>query len=1046
MISGIYEEIVTRLVKNKIEQLEPDKFYIKEVPIDKAEASEMLTLRISQTIKYALNTLKGDNILEQQIEIANKIIHFLRDEIKREDFNQDIIATEGKILKAVFEKVDAHFSDLDLHLKEITPYTRLSHSELFTGGNSDTTLESELRKEILSSNRIDLLVSFIKWKGIIILENALRKFTESGGKLRVITTTYMGATDYKAIELLSSLPNTEVLISYNTGNERLHAKAYLFFRNTGFHTGYIGSSNFSRSALTDGLEWNLKVTTKEVSHIIDKFQKTFESYWQSNDFESFDPALHGEKLKTSLSQGKSSKGYELNTTYFDIKPFPYQNEILEKLLVERTIHNKYKNLVVAATGTGKTVISAFDYKAFVNDRPTARLLFVAHRKEILQQARATFQGILKDNNFGELWVDGEEPTRYEHVFASVQILNNRIDSLSLSPSYYDFIIIDEVHHITANSYRPIIRHFQPSILLGLTATPERMDGGDILEDFGGRIAAEIRLPEALNRKLLSPFQYFGITDNIDLSNIRWEKGKYVASELTSVYTANDRRVKDILQALDKYVKDLQEVRALCFCVSIEHAQFMAEKFILAGLKAEYLASTNAHEREDKRSRFKQKEINYLFVVDIFNEGVDIPEIDTVLFLRPTESLTIFLQQLGRGLRLAEGKENLTVLDFVGNARPEYDFEHKFRALIGKTASPVLKEVEDDFPHLPLGCSIILERKAKEFILENIKTATSLNRNHLIQKIRNFEFQSVLPLTLSNFLQHYNIPIQAIYKRGSWKRLCQEAGRLDSLDSTNEREISRAIANKWLSTSCNNYFAFILTLAKSNFKYPKDSISKDQQLMLLMLHYDIWQNPGGFVSLEESINAIGNNPQFVQEIIEVMEYLLDKIDFIEKEIQLPYEQPLKLHGRYTREQILTAFGFSSFDKKASNREGVANNKELNTELLFIDLIKSEEDFSPTTMYNDYAVSDTLFHWQSQNATSPESSKGLSYISHEASNKHILLFIREKSTDQYGNTMGYVFVGDGKLKDYYGSKPMSINWQLSEPIPNYLWKESAKLSVG
>jgi hypothetical protein len=317
---------------------------------------------------------------------------------------------------------------------------------------------------------------------------------------------------------------------------------------------------------------------------------------------------------------------------------------------------------------------------------------------------------------------------------------------------------------------------------------------------------------------------------------------------------------------------------------------------------------------------------------------------------------------------------------------------------------------------------------------------------LIQKIKNFEFQSVLPLTLSNFLHHYNIPIQAIYKRGSWKRLCNEAGKLNSLDGTNEKEITRAIGNKWLSTSCNNYFAFILKLAKNNFKYPTGPISKEEEIMLLMLHYDIWQNPGGFDSLEESINAIGNNPQLVQEIIEVMDFLLDKIDFIEKEIDLPYSQPLKLHGRYTREQILTAFAFSNFDKKASNREGVANNKELNTELLFIDLIKSEEDFSPTTMYNDYAVSDTLFHWQSQNATSPESSKGMSYISHEASNKHILLFIREKSTDQYGNTMGYVFVGDGKLKDYYGSKPMSINWQLSEPIPNYLWKESAKLAVG
>jgi hypothetical protein len=236
------------------------------------------------------------------------------------------------------------------------------------------------------------------------------------------------------------------------------------------------------------------------------------------------------------------------------------------------------------------------------------------------------------------------------------------------------------------------------------------------------------------------------------------------------------------------------------------------------------------------------------------------------------------------------------------------------------------------------------------------------------------------------------------------------------------------------------------LAKNNFRYQKEQLSEEEGIMLLMLHYDIWQNPGGFDSLEESINAIGDNDLLVEEIIEVMKYLIDKIDFVEKEIYLPYKQPLKIHARYTREQILTAFGFSSFDKKASNREGVANNKDLNTELLFVDLIKSEEDFSPTTMYNDYAVSDTLFHWQSQNATSPESPKGLSYITHEASDKKILLFIREKSTDQYGNTMGYVFIGDGKIKDHYGSKPMNINWQLSEPLPNYLWKESAKLAIG
>ncbi len=747
MNQGLYEELVTKLINFKINELDKDVFQVKKTSIDKAEAAQLLSQHIGKTIKHAFTLIKGEDVIETQIEIANKIILFLKEELKKEEFEDDLIETEGKILKAVFTKVDAHFTDLDLHLKEITPYTRLIQSELFTGGNSGTTLESELRKEILSSDKIDLLVSFIKWKGIRILERELREFTNRGGKLRVITTTYIGATDSKAVEFLASLQNTEVKVSYNTGNERLHAKAYLFQRNTGFHTAYIGSSNFSRSALTDGLEWNLKVTTKEVGHIIDKFKKTFEAYWENADFELYDQNIHADKLVEALKQGKFSKEYTFTTAYFDIKPFPYQNEILEKLEVERTVHNRYKNLLVAATGTGKTVISAFDYKNYRNNNKSSKLLFVAHRKEILQQAKTTFQGVLKDNNFGDLWVDGIETNSNEYLFVSVQTLNNRLKGLKLSPDYYDFIILDEAHHGAASSYRPFLNYFKPKILLGLTATPERNDNENILEDFCNRIGAEIRLPEALNKKLLSPFQYFGITDSIDLTNVKWEKGKYVASELTSLYTKNNVRVGEIISNLAKYTNDINDVRAIGFCVTIEHATFMAEKFNLSGLKAEYLTAKNSSDRDRIREQFKKKEFNYLFVVDIFNEGVDIPEIDTVLFLRPTESLTVFLQQLGRGLRLAEGKDCLTVLDFVGNSRPEYDFENKFRALIGKTTTSVQKEIEDDFPHLPLGCSIVLEKKTKETILENIKKATSLNVNQLIIKIRNFQHQSTLDLTL-----------------------------------------------------------------------------------------------------------------------------------------------------------------------------------------------------------------------------------------------------------------------------------------------------------
>lgn len=1044
METGLYEQLINKLITSKLDVLDRRTFFIKETAIDKQEASKILSRYLINVIQYGLSLINSD--IEKQIEVSNKIIRLLRDEIKEDDFEEDLIDTQAKILTAILNKIDTGIADFDKYLKEITPYTRLTQSELFTGNNAGVSLDCEIRKEIQSSDKICFLVSFIKWSGIVIFKKELTEFTERGGQLKVITTSYMGATDYKAVEFLSTLKNTEIKVSYNTESERLHAKAYLFLRNTGFDTGYIGSSNMSRSALTNGLEWNLKVTTKEVGHIIDKFKKTFNTYWQDKEFELYNDNKDAEKFKKALKRERTFDR-TVSSFYFDIKPFPFQNEILEKLDVERNVHNRYRNLIVAATGTGKTVVSAFDFKRFSKENPYARLLFVAHRKEILQQAQATFQGVLVDNNFGELWVDGLEPEKYDHVFASVQTLNNHIDKLPLSESFYDYIVIDEVHHIAANSYRPILEKFSPKILLGLTATPERMDNEDILLDFCNTIAAEIRLPEALNRKLLCPFQYFGITDSIDLSQVTWQNGKYLPGELSKIYTQSDFRVGEIHKNLNKYLNDINDVRALCFCVTQEHAQYMAEKFTLLGYKADYLVSNRNHLREELRFKFKSKEINYLFVVDIFNEGVDIPEIDTVLFLRPTESLTVFLQQLGRGLRLAEDKECLTVLDFVGNSRPEYDFEGKFRALVGKTNTPISKEIEANFPHLPLGCSIVLEKVAKKVILNNILKATSFNINQLMLKIRNFKHQTNLVLTLKNFTKFNNIPLDLIYnKRFTWKRLCEKAGQVDDFSDRNETEIYRAISKKWLSCSSTSYFEFILSLAKKNFQLEISTMNDAEKTMCLMLYYDVWQNPGQFNSLEESIKAIGANPVLVEEIIELLEILLDKIDFLEKKINLPYDQPLKVHSRYTRDQILVAFGLSTFDIKSSNREGCANNSNINTELLFVDLVKSESDFSPSTLYQDYAISDTLFHWQSQNASRPDTGKGLSYIKHEEQGKIILLFVREQNKNEYKNTMSYVFLGEGMLTDYYGSKPMSITWKLSEPMPPYFWKETAKMAVG
>jgi superfamily II DNA or RNA helicase len=1042
---GLYEQLINKLIANKLNLLSNEAFFIKSTQLDKEEAARYLSLYLAETIKFALNEIKDDNKTLKQIELSNKIIQLLISELPAVDLTNNLIDNEGKILDAVFSKLDSPFADFNNRIKEITPYTRLSQSELFTGNNVGISLESEIKKEILSSDEICWLVSFIKYSGIRIFKEELEEFTNSGKRLRIITTSYMGATDVKAIEFLSNLKNTEIKVSYNSDHERLHAKAYLFVRNTGFTTGYIGSSNISRSALTNGLEWNLKVTSKEINHIIDKFKKTFETYWVDKDFEPYEFGRDKQKLSAALKQQKSYDKQNI-ASFFDLKPFPYQDEILEKLQSERIVHNRYKNLVVAATGTGKTVISAFDYRNFKNNNPRARLLFVAHRKEILEQAQNTFQHILKNANFGELWVDGQEPGNYEFVFASVQTLANQISKLALSPGFYDFIIIDEVHHIAASSYRPILAQFEPQVLLGLTATPERGDGEDILKDFCGVIAAEIRLPEALNRKLLSPFQYFALSDSVDLSKLSWKNGRYEINELTKLYTESDRRVGDILANCDKYLTDVHDVRALGFCVSMEHARYMAEKFNMEGLKADYLTSENSANRETIRERLRNKEINYLFVRDIFNEGVDIPEIDTVLFLRPTESLTIFLQQLGRGLRLAQNKDCLTVLDFVGNARPEYDFEHKFRALVGKTQTSIIKEIEDEFPHLPLGCSIVLEKKAKEVILKNIRAAIGFNRRQLVIKIQNFKHQSTLLLSLKNFIEFQHIELQLIYKKDNWKRLCVEAGVIPNFIEPNETEITGCI-KRLLRCNSISYLKFLRQLIGCGFNV--GNLSAEQNLMLLMFHYDVWQKAGpqlGFKSIQESVKQVAKNPVMASELLEVVNYLISKVDFIEKDIDLNFPLPLKVHSRYNRSEILVATGLHQFDKASSNREGVAANKELNIESLFVTLKKSEKEYSPSTLYDDYAINETLFHWQSQNATTPESAKGLSYINHNSQHKRILLFVREQNDDEFGFTMPYVFLGEADYIKSSGAKPMNIEWQLHEPMPAYIWKESGKLAIG
>ncbi len=1049
MKQGLYEAVINEDILKQLDKLDVDDFIIDKENIDKEEAKVILSGYIERVIRRALNYIRDkekekDRKLIKQIEACNEIISILSKVSNEEDLKEYRIDERGEILTALYSRINNKRGVTKE--KAVRPATPLSQSSLFTGAALEPNMLGELNKEIISCDSIDLLVSFVKWSGIRCLMDSLREAANDGKSIRIITTSYMGATDFKAIEELSKLPNTEIRISYDTDRTRLHAKAYMFKRDTGFTTAYIGSSNISGAALTSGLEWNIKITEQDSFDIVRKFEATFESYWNDGDFVLYEGSDEDKiRLKRSLRSERSSEGEGFNFT-LDIRPYSYQKEILEKLQVERNLFNKRRNLLIAATGVGKTVISAFDYKNFCRDNPKGvnRLLFVVHREEILKQARDTFRAILKNNNFGDLMVGGRTPENLDHLFVSIQSLNSRNLCDITSSDFYDFIIVDEFHHASAPSYQRLLEYYEPKVLLGLTATPERSDGNDVFKYFEDRISAEIRLPEAIDRKLLSPFQYFVVTDSVDLSRLKWRRKGYDQAELSNIYTGDHMRVIQIVNSLKSYVTDINKVIGLGFCVSVDHAKFMAERFNAMGIPAMALwADTKDEDRKSAKDRLVKGEIKFIFVVDLYNEGIDIPEINTILFLRPTESLTVFLQQLGRGLRLSEDKECLTVLDFVGQAHKNYNFEEKFRALVGKTNHSIKEYVNSGFLTLPKGCYIHMEKQAKEYILRNIKS-TANNKINLIMKLQRFKEETNFDLTLENFLNYHNLSLVDFYgKNGdrSFSRLMVEAGIREDFNEAAEKEITKKLKNIFHINS-RRLIEFMKDIIEGKLNI--QSLNKEEELMLNMMYYTFYSSTPeseGIESEAKAIEKLLNNPVLMKEVCEILSFNYNNIGFMDKQVNLEFPCPLDLHCEYSRDQIMAAFNYFNEAKKPAFREGVKYLEDKKIDIFLITLNKSEKYFSPSTLYEDYAINEVLFHWQSQSTTSVESATGKRYLNHKALNSKVALFVRENQ-QRDGITEPYTYLGLADYSSHSGSKPISIVWKLQEEIPGGMVRKANK----
>jgi len=1089
---GLYDLLITQAVERELADLDSTRRAAVE-EVDPADAHVPMARHIAAIVREALRGVPEGERAARQVEVCNEIVRALTHLLPKSVDDDDRIVAPAQRLAAIYR-----FDPLR-DTRPASPEIPLGQSDLLVNARDEPRIGAVLEREIESADRIDLIIAFIRWSGLRLIAPKLRAFIERGGTLRVITTTYTGSTERRAIEHLIEI-GAEVKVSYQTDMTRLHAKAWLFHRESGFSTVFIGSSNLSTSAMLDGVEWNVRLSRVDAPTIVEKFSATFDSYWEHPDFETYVRGRDEQRFDIAVASARSDQP-TISFAGLDVEPWPYQRDMLEQLTVERYRHNRWRNLVVAAPGTGKTVVAALDYRRlneageplpWTRKKPLS-LLFVAHRKEILDQSLAMFRTVMRDASFGERYVDGQRPDEWNHVFASIQSLS-AMNVETIDPEAFDVVIVDEFHHAAAPTYKNLLDHFRPKVLLGLTATPERTDGESILHWFGGRIAVELRLWDALDRGLLSPFHYFGVHDGVDLSQVAWKRGRYDEKALENVYTGNDARVAQILTQLQQKIGDLGRMRALGFCVGVHHAEFMAARFRAAGISAEaVLGTTDSVARDQALRKLRDGTIQCLFAVDLFNEGVDVPQVDTVLFLRPTESALIFLQQLGRGLRRARDKQCLTVLDFIGNAHRNFRFDLRYRALTGATRREVEEQVTGGFPYLPAGCSIQLDREASKVVLENLRQSIGANFKSFVSELRAMP----APVMLAEFLHNASVEAEELYRsRGwSWTRLKREAGHdssgtmliadrprtppvmsradgegspADGASDVHRREILRThpppaqddslgevalIAAQFPDSGDEsrllNSLTRILHLDDerrlsllqrivSNGVDLEKLLAAERRILegfLTMLWGDEERN------LTAALERLHRQHAVRDELRELLGVLDDRaahrtfplVSELASQRAIFAEVPLQLHSRYTRDEVLAAIGRVQFGEPFSSREGVLWHPPTNTDYFFVTLQKSEKHYSPSTRYRDYALSPDLFHWESQSVTPEQSPTGQRYIHHAKRGTNVMLFVRPSNKDAYGRTPAFTFLGPATYQSHTGERPMAIVWKLHRAMP-------------
>ncbi|QNR19578.1 DUF3427 domain-containing protein [Exiguobacterium sp. Helios] len=1033
----------------------------KSSPIQPADYTAELLTHLNELFYKSIVELQHNQLTGEMIETTNRWLSALDEPLLATPLHRELISSTA---------TPVHYE------KSLRAWDLIA-----PGQENQEKLLHHLIDELSTAQSADWMVSFTRHSGIQTLVPSFQEAERINKPIRILTSFYMNITEAKALRTLMQFKNIEIKIYEPIKkNQAFHPKAYLFTRETNLHSAIIGSSNLSKSALTNGLEWNVRIPHSPLTSLVSQAQTLFNNLWNSNEAIPCTSAILDQYEQHHLDAPKikqfivNDRVAEPPVEYEVIQPNEMQLPALEQLHRLR-LKQQTKAMVIAATGTGKTYLAAFDVKQF----DAKRVLFVAHRGKLLSQAEETFKKIFTDGDatFGRYQANQKDLDK-QFIFATIQTFSKEIHLEQFDPNTFDYIIIDEFHHAASESYQKILNYFTSQFLLGITATPERMDGLNIFKLVDHNIAYEIRLYDALAQDLLTPFHYFGIQDDeaIDYEAIPQKNGLYIEKDLVEALERSSR-TEYILEMMTKFGHSGANQVGLGFCVNIDHAEYMAAEFNKHQIESLAITSKQTEaEREHAIQRLEDDRdpLSFIFTVDLFNEGVDIPKINVMLFLRPTESPTIFIQQLGRGLRKHESKEYVTILDFIGNSQRAFvaplvlSGQQSFHSI---DRYHVANAVQNHFPILPEGSLAILDRVTETFIIEQMKKIEFSASKQLRESYQRLMTMIGDTPSLNDLVTHPDAPaIETIIQQ--WKSVL----RLKQLEKVATDEEVALLLNpdtRRVLQHIESWFPIRepFSLLMIQLLFNQQTISADDviqstairfavsaealthRLPLIQHLFNRWSTSLKHDRIILLVESATSEYAFSEEMTRVLASSPELVDYLQELIQAGLHSFEQLSGgenwltssqslisRMTYSRSVIQRLLQSPSQEGSWREGVAQAGD--DYVLFVNLHKNES-IEDQLNYQDYFIDKDHFHWQSQSIATATGKSGELYRHHEARGIKIHLFIRKAEKEQ-GRSLPFTYFGELIHKSSHGSKPINVEWILKEPLTSEEFISWKKLS--